>query len=207
MTDAPRPAVPEALMSTLVAILDLAVLERQPGGAFRQIGGDPPSWFTQTMKNTDAGRPVTVVQAFPVLESFLNEADEFWRKTAYGRLEGEPFVITDVNGRNLPVAPIAVVMEGRHFLLLHRAPGFDERQRVLQRAREQALGQEKVVKQIDGLRRPVTRIGNAVTDLMKGPLSEGQGAAVATIVKELDALKAQLEELPKLPPASSAGRR
>ena len=207
MTDAPRPEVPDPLLSTLVSILDLAVLERQPGGAFRQIGGDPPSWFTQAMKNADAGRPVTVVQAFPVLESFLNEADEFWRKTAYGRLEGEAFVITDVNGRNLPVAPIAVVMEGRHFLLLHRAAGFDERQRVLQRAREQALGQEKVVKQIDGLRRPVTRIGNAVTELMKQPLSEVQAAAVTTIMTELEAMKAQLEELPKLPPASSAGRR
>ena len=207
MTDAPRPEVPDPLLSTLVSILDLAVLERQPGGAFRQIGGDPPSWFTQAMKNADAGRPVTVVQAFPVLESFLNEADEFWRKTAYGRLEGEAFVITDVNGRNLPVAPIAVVMEGRHFLLLHRAAGFDERQRVLQRAREQALGQEKVVKQIDGLRRPVTRIGNAVTELMKQPLSEVQAAAVTTIMTELEAMKAQLEELLKLSPASSAGRR
>ena len=197
----------EAALGTLVSILDLAVLERQPGGAFRQIGGEPPSWFVEAMKNTDPGAAVTVVQAFPVLESFLAEADAFWRTTAYGRLEGEAFVITDASGRNLPVAPIAIVMEGRHFLLLHRAAGFDERQRVLQRAREQALGQETMVKQIDELRRPVTRLGNAVNDLKKQPLSELQAAAVTTIMKELDTLKAQLEALPKLPPASSAGRR
>jgi hypothetical protein len=207
MSDAPRPAVPDGLLGTLVSILDLAVLERQPGGAFRQIGGEPPSWFVEAMKNTDPGAAVTVVQAFPVLESFLAEADAFWRTTAYGRLEGEAFVITDSSGRNLPVAPIAVVMEGRHFLLLHRASGFDERQRVLQRAREQALDQEKMVKQIDGLRRPVVRLGNAVTGLTKGPLSDVQAVAVTTILKELEELQKQLEELPKLPPASSAGRR
>lgn len=206
MTDAPRPVVPDALLATLVSILDLAVLERQPGGAFRQIGGEPPSWFVDAMNNTDPGAAVTVVQAFPVLESFLAEADAFWRKTAYGRLEGEAFVVTDASGRNLPVAPIAVVMEGRHFLLLHRAAGFDERQRVLQRAREQALGQEKLVRQIDDLRRPVARLGNAVNDLKKQPLSEVQAAAVAGILKELEALVAKLDELPRLPPASSARR-
>lgn len=207
MTDAPRPAMPDALLATLVSILDLAVLERQPGGAFRQIGGEPPSWFIDTMRNTDPGAAVTIVQAFPVLESFLAEADQFWRQTAYGRLEGEAFVIADASGRTLPVAPIAVVMEGRYFLLLHRATGFDERQRVLQRAREQALGQEKLVKQIDDMRRPVSRLGASLTDLIKQPLSEVQAAAVTSLMKDVDALKAQLDDLPKLPPTRSGGKR
>jgi hypothetical protein len=206
MNDTQRPDVPDSLLATLVSILDVVVLERQPGGAFRQIGGVPPEWFIETMKNADPGAAVTVVQAFPVLESFLSEADSFWRKTAYGRLEGEAFVVTDTAGRNLPVAPIAIVMEGRHFLLLHRAPGFDERQRVLQRAREQALAQEKLVKQIDALRRPLGRLETFASDLGKQPLSEMQGALVASIRKELDALKAVVEALPKLPPASSARR-
>lgn len=206
MTSTPRPDMPDSLLATLVSILDVVVLERQPGGAFRQIGGEPPLWFTETMRNTDPGGAVTVVQAFPVLEAFLEEADGFWRKTAYGRLEGEAFVVTDTSGRNLPVAPIAIVMDARYFLLLHRAAGFDERQRVLQRAREQALGQEKLVKQIDGLRRPISRLAGFAADLGTQPLSEAQAAAVTSILKEVETLKALLEELPKLPAASSARR-
>ena len=206
MTSSRRPDMPDSLLATLVSILDVVVLERQPGGAYRQIGGEPPTWFTETMKNTDAGAAVTVVQAFPVLEAFLAEADSFWRTTAYGRLEGEAFVVTDSSGRLLPVAPIAIVMDGRYFLLLHRAPGYDERQRVLQRAREQALGQEKLVKQIDGLRRPLGRLATFAADLGKQPLSEVQSAAVSGIMKEVESLKALVDELPRLPPASSARR-
>lgn len=206
MTGTPHPDMPDSLLATLVSILDVVVLERQEGGAYRQIGGEPPAWFTETMKNTDAGAAVTVVQAFPVLESFLAEADSFWRKTAYGRLEGEAFVVTDAAGRNLPVAPIAIVMEGRYFLLLHRAPGFDERQRVLQRAREQALDREHLVKQIDGLRRPASRLSTAAAELGRQPLNEVQAALVTTIMKEADTLKTLLDELPKLPAASSARR-
>lgn len=206
MSEARRPDPSGALLGTLVSLLDLVILERQPGGAFRVIAGTPPAWFGDAMKNADAGRPVTVVQTFPVLESFLAEAEGFWNQTAYGRLEGEAFVITDALGRNLPVEPIAAIVDGRAFLLLQRASGFDERQRVLQRAREGALERETLVKQIDGLRRPIAKLETLAEDFQKQPLSEMQAAIVTSLLKEIASLRAVVDTLPKLPPASTARR-
>lgn len=207
MTDNRGTSLPESLLAMLVTVLDVVILERQAGGAFRQFGGDPPSWFLDAMKHTDAGAPVTIVQAFPVLESFLAEADTFWRATAYGRLEGEAFVVADPGGRNLAIAPIAVVLEGRRFLLLQRAAGFDERQRVLQRAREQALDREELVKRIDALRRPVQRLKTAAGDFRKQPLSEMQAGIVMSLLDGIETVETILADLPKLPPGASAQKR
>ena len=43
---------PGALLSALIAILDIVVLERLDGGAFRQVGGEPsPGWFAEAFRD------------------------------------------------------------------------------------------------------------------------------------------------------------
>jgi hypothetical protein len=159
MSDTQSVGMPDPLLATLVSVLDVVVLERLHGGAFRQVGNHPcPSWFVETFQDVDPRAPVTLLQAFPVLDSFLTEAEIFWERTGYGRLEGEAVVVAGPGGRNLPLATIAVAMEGRHFLLLQRVAGFDDRQHILQRAREQALAHEVIVKRIDALRRPLEKL-------------------------------------------------
>jgi hypothetical protein len=208
MSEAPRVPMSDPLLSTLVAILDIVVLERLHGGSFRQLGTEhPPSWFSEAFHSADTGAPVTLVQAFPVLDSFLSEAEVFWQRTAYGRLDGEAFVVAGSGGHNLALMTIAVALQGRHFLLIQRVAGFDERQQVLQRAREQALSHEAVVRKIDGLRQPFSKLTACADELAASGLSQAQGTVMARARAELEALGRLLDELPKLPPAASpAGR-
>jgi hypothetical protein len=199
MSEAPRVTTSDSLLASLVAILDIVVLERLQGGSFRQLGTEyPPAWFTQAFHEADPGAPVTLVQAFPALDSFLSEAEVFWQGTAYGRLDGEAFVVAGPAGDNLALMPIAVTMQGRHFLLIQRVAGFDERQRVFQRAREQALSHEAIVRKIDALRQPFAKLSAVVSELATSDLAEAQRAVLARASSELDALRRTLDELPKL---------
>jgi hypothetical protein len=209
MSDTQSVGMPDPLLATLVSVLDVVVLERLHGGAFRQVGNHPcPSWFVETFQDVDPRAPVTLLQAFPVLDSFLTEAEIFWERTGYGRLEGEAVVVAGPGGRNLPLATIAVAMEGRHFLLLQRVAGFDDRQHILQRAREQALAHEVIVKRIDALRRPLEKLTALAGELATtSALTDPQRTLLAGISSEAGAVQKILEELPKLPPGTSPRRR
>lgn len=205
MSDTPSADAPEPILDMLVSLLEVVVLERLHGGAFRQIGEQPsPSWFAERFQSGEPGAPVTLLQAFPVLDGFLSEAEIFWERTAFGRLEGEAFVVDGPGGRNLPLATIAVAMEGRQFLLIQRVAGFDDRQHILQRAREQALAHEGVVKRIDAVRRPLGRLARLANELASTEgLSESQRTLMAGIESELETVHQLLDDLPKLPSGST----
>jgi uncharacterized coiled-coil DUF342 family protein len=98
-------------------------------------------------------------------------------------------------------------MQGRHFLLIQRVAGFDERQRVLQRAREQALTHEALVKKIDALRQPLSKLSSLARELAGSNLDETQRGTMTRASAELETVRNLVDELPKLPPgASPAGR-
>jgi hypothetical protein len=201
--------VSASMLSALMAILDIVVLERLPGGAFKRLSNDPaPSWFTEAFSSVLEGSPATLAQAFPILDPFLSEAEAFWGRTNYGRLDGEAFVVAGPGGRNLPLVTVAVALDSRHFLLLHRVSGFDDRQEILQRARERTLEHEAVVRRIDDLRRPFTRLNRLVSELEgSAGLSEPQRAVLTSASTELAALGQVLDELPKLAPGTVVRRR
>jgi hypothetical protein len=209
MSDRTERPLPASALAALVAMLDVVVLERFEGGAFRQVGDEPtPTWFTEAFRDAAPGAPVTLLEAFPVLDAFLSEAETFWSRMAYGRLEGEAFVVAGPGGRNLPLATTAVALDGRHFLLIQRVAGFDDRQQILQRAREHALTHEQVVKRIDGLRPPFGRLTRIVSELeATTDLTASQRTALSGIHTELGALREVLDELPKPPPGRQARRR
>jgi hypothetical protein len=209
MSDTRDLQLPASFLSALIAILDIVVLERVAGGAFTLPGKEPPpSWFAEAFNDVDPSGPVTLLEAFPVLDSFLSEAEVFWRRTAYGRLDGEAFVVGGPGGRNLPLTTMAVALEGRQFLLIQRVAGFDDRQHILQRAREQGLAHEQVVNRIEALRRPFKRLTGLAGELeATSGLSESQRTLLTAVSSELDTLRQLLDHLPKLPPGTSARRR
>ena len=196
--------MPEQMFGELMSALDLIVLERQPGGALVQLGGHlPPAWFTLAFNAVGRRQDVTLLEAFPILDSFLSEADAFWNQKYEGRLDGEPFVISNA-GRNLPLVPTAVAMKGRAFLLLQRVPGFEDRQDILQRARERALEHEQVLKQIDGLARPLAALSHSVDELEAMALDDNQRKRVANVREAVAALTKAFDALPHLPPTRRA---
>ncbi len=199
----------ESVLGDLVSVLDLVVLERLPGGAMYQVGDQPaPGWFAEHFRGArqpDGRRePVTLLQAFPVLDAFLSEAEIFWERTEEGRLEGEAVVVTESGGENLPLATIAVSMKKRRFLILQRVAGFDDRQHILQIARDRALEQGRVVKRIQALHRPVATLTRLAGELSGTDLTESQRKQMAGIATEVDTLRRLLEELPQMPKGVSA---
>jgi hypothetical protein len=209
MSDRADRELPATMLAALIAMLDTVVLERVEGGAFRQLRHEPsPSWFDEAFREEARGGPVTLLEVFPVLDGFLSEAEVFWSRMAYGHLEGEAVVVTGPGGRNLPLVATAVALEGHHFLLLQRVAGIDDRQHILQRARDQALEHERVVKQIDALRRPVERLTRIVREFSStaDPAAPHQGA-LASVEAELDTIHTVLEDLPKAPRGTAARRR
>jgi hypothetical protein len=207
MSDRADRELPSTMLAALISVLDTIVLERVEGGAFRQLRHEPaPSWFDDAFRDVARGAPVTLLEVFPQLDGFLTEAEQFWSRMAYGHLEGESVVVTGPGGRNLPLVATAVALEGHHFLLLQRVPGFDDRQHILQRARDQALEHERVVQQIDTLRRPVERLTRACRDLGTGVDPGSSPEAVASMQAELEIVRKVLDDLP-MPPRGTSARR
>lgn len=194
----------ETVLAQLASALDMVVMEQVPGGTFVQIGdAPPPEWFTRIYRDAGRGRRPTLAESFPGLASFISEAETFWTGNDAGRLESGEFMVADPPGPQLPVAATALALKGRRFLVIQRAAGFDDKQRILQRAREQALAHEQVIKKVDSLRRPLAQLVRLADELARPALTGRQREQVSGIRDNLDTLSGLLDELPKLPKAAT----
>jgi hypothetical protein len=134
--------VSNAALADVCSALEFVVLERLDGG-FVRMGDYPlPPWFVRVFIQAQ-NEGVTLTSVFPVLDSFLSDADQFWTSVGDGRLSSEAFMATDSRGEELAIVATAVGTRGRRFLLMQPDASFPERQRVLQVAREQALEHER----------------------------------------------------------------
>jgi len=190
------------LIVDLVGALDLVILERLEGGVLSRLGGQPPTWFAGNLREVHRQKSVTLLEAFPVLDAFLSDAEVFWEREEDGRLDADPCVMTLGSGKHLALATVAIKMKGRKFLLLQPIAGFEDRQHVLQRARERSLEHEQVVKRIDLARHPLRRLEQLVTELGAMELGEPQRKHLDQITGQLDALRRRVDELPQLPKAA-----
>jgi hypothetical protein len=191
----------------LVAALDLVILERLEGGVLSRLGGtSPPAWFAGNLHDVHPQKSVTLLEAFPVLDAFVADAEVFWEREGDGRLDAEPCVMTFSSGDHLALATVAIKTNGRKFLLLQPIAGFADRQHVLQRARNRALEHEQVVKTIDLARHPLQRLEQLVTELNATELEESQRKLFDQITRQLEALRMRVDELPQLPKAATPKR-
>jgi hypothetical protein len=191
----------------LAAALDLVILERLAGGVLSRLGGtSPPAWFAGNLHDLHPQKAVTLLEAFPVLDAFVSDAEVFWQREGDGRLDAEPCVMTLSNGDHLALATVAIKMNGRQFLLLQPVAGFGDRQHVLQRARERALEHEQVVRIIELARHPLQNVEQLVTQLGAMELSQSQREHVHRITDQLKTLRARVDELPQLPKAATPKR-
>jgi hypothetical protein len=195
--------VSNVALADVCSALELVVLERLEGG-FVRMGDYPlPPWFVRVFIQAHS-EGVTLTTVFPVLDSFLSEADQFWDSIGEGRLSSEPFMATDSLGEELAIVATAVGSRGRRFLLMQPDATFPERQRLLQRAREQALAYERLVKQIHELRQPVAGLAALAVDLAAGPSADAHRAEIERIATHASTLQAILGDLPQGPRGASA---
>src|SRR5918995_5425566 len=172
--------VSNAALADVCSALEFVVLERLDGG-FVRMGDYPlPPWFVRVFIQAHS-EGVTLTSVFPVLDSFLSEADQFWDSIGDGRLSSEAFMATDSLGEELAIVATAVGARGRRFLLMQPDASFPERQRVLQIAREQALAYERLVRQIQELRKPVDSLAGLAADLAAGSSADAHRAEIERI--------------------------
>src|SRR4051812_24742553 len=68
-----------ALPSQLLATFQTAVVECDPAGSFRFVI-EPPKWLQVLLPESSArSGPLDLLDRFPLLESFLPEAEEAWK--------------------------------------------------------------------------------------------------------------------------------
>lgn len=187
--------------------LDLVVLERLPHGLFLRLGtAQPPSWFNDVLAPR-GNEPVTVGQALPFVEHFLDDAEVFWREGRNGRLRSEVFSITDAAGAEIGLVALAIVIGHRHILVLEPIADFEDRRRALQSARESVLDHEAHLRQTRAL---LPRIDTARTlsdQLANSGLTPGQQQLAVEIGQQLSALAGAVEALAPLPEGVTRGRR
>ena len=189
-------------LADVCSALEFVVLERLDGG-FVRMGDYPlPPWFVRVFIQAQ-NEGVTLTSVFPVLDSFLSEADQFWAGIGDGRLSSEAFMATDSLGEELAIVATAVGARGRRFLLMQPDASYPERQRILQRAREQALEHERLVRHIQELRKPIASLARLVADLAAAPSTGAPRAEVERIANHVSTLQRIVGDLPEGPRGAS----
>ncbi len=129
-----------SIAADLLAVLEVAVLERPVAGELRLVGA-VPEWFLR-FRPEAASRAGTLPEALgsPFLENFLADAEAFWDSNASGRLKSGLWTETGPMGRDFHMEASAVCTGGKKILLIeNRAVDYTEKQGVLQAARAQKL--------------------------------------------------------------------
>jgi len=150
MAESSRPAPlandrPDLLLR-LLATLRIAVVERDSAGVFR-LACESPKWLQALLpESSEQGSALELLDRFPLLESFLPEAEEVWQAGTSARVESEIWT-ENVGGRDLHLKAWAASVDGRCLLILEPADAIHhERQIAMQYAHETALQYETIAR-------------------------------------------------------------
>ncbi|MEO8892335.1 MAG: HAMP domain-containing sensor histidine kinase [Coleofasciculaceae cyanobacterium] len=139
----------EFLISKLFATLDFAVMERIEDGSFTVIGTLPP-WFLQFYgEAASLGEGLKPDSHSTFLENFLVDAEEFWTENHAQTLKSGPWCEADLSGIEYCLEATAVKLENRKILLLEQlGAAYQEKQRLIQKGRENSLNYQELFKEI-----------------------------------------------------------
>ena len=130
----------DGILRELLLALDMVVLERVQRGRFQRIGGAPDWLALFGIDASENPSPVQPGAAFSFLESFLEDAEEFWETHQSGELRSGPWSEVTATGRTGALEAVALALNGPRILLLQkRGAGLRENRALLQRARENRL--------------------------------------------------------------------
>ena len=180
----------QSLLAELMCALDLAGLERLSGGSFVALT-PPPHWLTHVFGAAAAGEHVTIAKAFPFLDTFLSEAEAFWRGGPARSITSGPFAVEGPSGQLL-LRAAALNVGSRSLLVLERLRGDADPRSFLQTARENKLNYERIVKQIGAVEPALSRL---VSELLQTDLTSAQREVAEGINRVSARLRAVTEGL------------
>jgi hypothetical protein len=152
--------------------LDLFVCERLPNSSFVALT-PPPRWLTRLLSTAAEGAPITLVQAFPFLSGFLTEAESFWRAGEKRSIGSGPFAVDDRDGELL-LRAWALNVGVNSLLVLARLEGEADTRPMLQKARDNALAQERLTHQMGATEAPLREASRLAGELLAADLPPAQ---------------------------------
>jgi len=167
----------------LLRALDLFALERLPDHTFMALS-PPPPWVRHALRSADAGQPLTLADAFPFLDRFLSEADEFWRSGSMDPLASASFVAPGTD-EDVLLRALALNLGPRSLLVLERLRGEADPRQTLQKSRDNKLEQERLERRIEAMQAPLASIESLLARLQALGLNDAQRSLVDQIAKAL----------------------
>ena len=184
--------------------LDLAILERQLDGTFVCLG-EPPEWFFGTLKMQ--GDAFDLVGTFNALEPFIEDAETVWR-TREGDAASGTFVEADAMGRERPLYARAYGIDNRALLTLGPpVHTLEQTQRLLQRAREEALAIARTERRIEerevllhcivhDLSNPLQNLRSSLQLIQDDDLESGEAEELLELAtRQTDRMQAMIREV------------
>jgi signal transduction histidine kinase/CheY-like chemotaxis protein/HPt (histidine-containing phosphotransfer) domain-containing protein len=144
----------------LLSAMQLVVFERNQGGRF-EVVNQYPEWFLQLVPGADSALNLT--DHFPVLESFLPVAEQFWETGSRERLQSDFWTETDGDGNEYHLLALAISEGQRQFLVIERAEAtYVERQQLQLYAHEMVMQHETIAR----LNREIERATRAKSEFL-----------------------------------------
>jgi signal transduction histidine kinase len=188
----------------VAAVLSLAAFERVEEGRFRPICPVPP-WFRSIVCDF-AGECLLSgeLSNSAFLGHFLVEAEEFWKATHCGRLKSGLWSETH-SGGHLEASALALG-ERKCLLIELQSCGQDDKQTMLQKARENALAHERLACEMEknelliscvvhDLAGPLTGMSAGLTMLSNESLSPTGQDLLQLALRSVDGMQQQIRDL------------
>lgn len=135
----------KSITDELFAALNTVVMERLDDCCFKVVSA-VPNWFIQFYPDVESHDRLTPGEQFPVLENFLIDAESFWQENQTGKLKSGIWVECDSAGQEFYLEASAVCLQERKILII--ASNYQDKQSLIQKARENNLNHYNLVKEI-----------------------------------------------------------
>jgi len=137
----------QSISDAFLAHEGIALFEYRGGSAFRPVG-KIPDWCS-SIWGARNGKSLELAEKSLFLETFLGEAEEFWKFKAPGKVESGSWTEQDSEGREIPLEASAVWLKGKRVLQVRNlSETFAQQQQLFQTARDSLLAHEQLMREI-----------------------------------------------------------
>jgi signal transduction histidine kinase/CheY-like chemotaxis protein len=146
---APLDAASDSIATALLESEGYAAFEYLGDAVFQAVGS-PSKLCVQLVGGPVApGAPLRLTDRMPFLESFLPDAEECWNSGPESRVDSGSWIEPVEGGRQLALEASAFRLAAKRILLIRNPEKqFAEDSQLLQKARDSALGHERLLREI-----------------------------------------------------------
>lgn len=137
----------DSITANLFATLNILVLERLDLGLFKIIG-IAPNWVKSFCRSRITSEEVLIpTEAFPFLENFLIDAEEFWQNNSNKKLSSGFWTEKDLTDQEYHFEASAISLDNQKILLVESLEDvYQEKRSIIQKAREYQLNYQQLIK-------------------------------------------------------------